>query len=344
MRDKLGNILSSGECISEEMMLNYIEGKVSSAEQQRIEKHLLECEFCNDAFEGLSASGHSEVRESLKELDRKIDERLVRPEGKIIQLKRIYRIAAVIVLCAVFGGGLYYMQSIKKSERIFTENFTPYHDTINPAIITAPPAKSNLEKDLEKIPPGSLRQVKKEKPQKENTPKFTFDGSTVTVTTDSKKEEDVSSNYSISPENQTAPAMPSQKDEIDKTSAAEEVQSAKAAVADSKKPSPGYGNTEEKQVKNLSYKAASKETRRENNEVSLESSNATDSIFSKSNALLLKGKKDYEAKNYTSRFSIFRLPSDSGALGSHWSRWSSTRRYSASDTKHDFPSGSRVSS
>jgi len=41
------------DCISEQAMFDYIDNKLSPKEQHAVEKHLLDCEFCSDALEGL---------------------------------------------------------------------------------------------------------------------------------------------------------------------------------------------------------------------------------------------------------------------------------------------------
>lgn len=46
--------LPSDPCLTEEQMLAYIDGKLSAADQHACEKHMADCEMCEDAMEGLS--------------------------------------------------------------------------------------------------------------------------------------------------------------------------------------------------------------------------------------------------------------------------------------------------
>ena len=187
MRDKLDNILNNSECISEEMLLNYLEGTLIPSDQHHVEKHLLDCEFCSEALEGLSAMGFPNVRTDLNKLDQRINYRVNRSGGKIIQLKRVYRIAAVIALVALFGGGFYYLQSMKKSEKVFTENFEPYRDTshfVSPDA-TVPQEEKKIMNNHEKISTGSFKNEKKFS-KKGNAEKTPFDDSTVQTITTSK--------------------------------------------------------------------------------------------------------------------------------------------------------------
>lgn len=45
--------LPADPCLSKEQLFRYIDGKLSSAEMHAVEKHLIECDFCSDALEGL---------------------------------------------------------------------------------------------------------------------------------------------------------------------------------------------------------------------------------------------------------------------------------------------------
>lgn len=46
--------LPSDPCLTQEQMLAYIDGKLSAVDQHACEKHLLDCELCEDALEGLT--------------------------------------------------------------------------------------------------------------------------------------------------------------------------------------------------------------------------------------------------------------------------------------------------
>lgn len=44
---------AKGNCLTEEQVINYVQNSLSQKEQHHIEKHLLSCELCNEAVEGL---------------------------------------------------------------------------------------------------------------------------------------------------------------------------------------------------------------------------------------------------------------------------------------------------
>jgi len=110
------NIIDHQDCISEERLLGYIEGKLSPQEANRVEQHLLECELCSDALEGLKMLPPDKAREITADLHSKIDQRVETGKGgKVLPFGSFYRIAAIIVLVALVGGG-YWLMKIGKEE------------------------------------------------------------------------------------------------------------------------------------------------------------------------------------------------------------------------------------
>ena len=53
MTDKQDKIFSKGDCLSEDMLLRYLNNQLTTKEKHVVEKHTLECELCSDALEGL---------------------------------------------------------------------------------------------------------------------------------------------------------------------------------------------------------------------------------------------------------------------------------------------------
>ena len=54
MSDSLKHIIfTETDCISEQTMFDYIDNKLSAKERHIVEKHMLDCELCSDAMEGL---------------------------------------------------------------------------------------------------------------------------------------------------------------------------------------------------------------------------------------------------------------------------------------------------
>ncbi len=318
MRDKLDNILNNSECISEEMLLNYLEGTLIPSDQHHVEKHLLDCEFCSEALEGLSAMGFPNVRTDLNKLDQRINYRVNRSGGKIIQLKRVYRIAAVIALVALFGGGFYYLQSMKKSEKVFTENFEPYRDTshfVSPGA-TVPQEEQKIMNNHEKISTGSFKNEKKFS-KKGNAEKTPFDDSTVqTITTSKTGQGAVSSQPSTADETKrkdvstTAPAAG-----YDKSVAINEIKATKKTVSDESKDVEVLSKNADdtKQLREEQYalaqSAAAKEKKSEAQmpaSATFESAVVVDSLRSGQIVLIKAGIKQYEEKNYSAAVTVLQ--------------------------------------
>lgn len=52
MPNKLYNIFEQGHCIDKEMMISYVENQLNNEQRNRVERHCLACEMCNDALDG----------------------------------------------------------------------------------------------------------------------------------------------------------------------------------------------------------------------------------------------------------------------------------------------------
>jgi len=108
------------DCISEKMLFDYIDKKLSPKEQHLVEKHMLDCELCSDAYDGLLLVKN---RNRISSINSEIDKKLTtsdKKETKIIffNFKTISSIAASIILlvAAVFLFKLYNSQKITESD------------------------------------------------------------------------------------------------------------------------------------------------------------------------------------------------------------------------------------
>ncbi len=94
-------IYNSSECIPEQTMFNYIDKKLSPKEEHEVEKHLIDCELCSDALEGLSfIKNRSRITTIKNEVDQHLSHSLQKKDAKIISFntKTIFAIAASILL------------------------------------------------------------------------------------------------------------------------------------------------------------------------------------------------------------------------------------------------------
>ena len=132
---KYQDIFMKTGCLSEEMLMEYTSGKLSFAEKHEIEKHLIDCEMCSDAVEGLNmVSGKKRISEITLELNQKIQQRAGNNEIKIIffrQYRTQLAIAASIVV--TIGIAWFFRSNVSISEldnsaskKIFADKFEPY--------------------------------------------------------------------------------------------------------------------------------------------------------------------------------------------------------------------------
>lgn len=135
---KHSDIFTHTDCISEEMLIRHVSGKLSSAEKHQVEKHLLDCEMCSDAVEGLAMIGDkNRISKITAELNQKVQERAAKSGdrlggGKVINVNffRQYRSQLAIAASVVVLLGLVFVfrSNMKEldqesSDKIFAEKF-----------------------------------------------------------------------------------------------------------------------------------------------------------------------------------------------------------------------------
>jgi len=82
----------------------YLNGSLSDNEMHRIERHLLECEFCNEAMDGFEAAilPPNEIEYHVAELNARIETRTQEKKKKVYPFLRIAAIAIALIVSAVF--------------------------------------------------------------------------------------------------------------------------------------------------------------------------------------------------------------------------------------------------
>ena len=133
-------IYSPTDCISEQTMFDYINNKLNAKEQHLVEKHLLNCDLCSDALEGLELLKN---RNRIATINQKINERLIsipKKGNKIIffNFKTITSIAAAVALLigGVFLFNQFTSKEMKESDvaELKKESPSPTPKTVNDAV------------------------------------------------------------------------------------------------------------------------------------------------------------------------------------------------------------------
>lgn len=98
MKELHNHIFSNTTCISKEIMLRYINKQLSKKELYEVEKHMLDCELCTDAFEGMKMAKNSSM---LFAIDNTIDLRTGGRNKKSPIIRNLMVAASLLII--VFG-------------------------------------------------------------------------------------------------------------------------------------------------------------------------------------------------------------------------------------------------
>ncbi len=123
------NIFASSECLTLDQLTAYVENNLPEAERFRVEKHLVDCELCSDAVEGLASSPDLGVERSIiYALSRKIRKQFAQAPALQKTAKLYYAIAAVIIFGII--SLLFLFTRNQLHESLFAEYYKPFPNTI----------------------------------------------------------------------------------------------------------------------------------------------------------------------------------------------------------------------
>lgn len=111
-------IYSSSDCLSEKMLFDYIDNKLSQKERHIVEKHILACEMCSDALEGLELVKDRNRITFIKEAINKRVLENIHKEGIVVSFnyKMAFSVAATIALLVV-GVFFFNKTALKESHK-----------------------------------------------------------------------------------------------------------------------------------------------------------------------------------------------------------------------------------
>lgn len=151
-------IFGSTSCLSQEQMLKYGSNALSQKEKHKVEKHLVECEFCSDALEGfahISADDINAIRSSVQQITSK------EKSFTLFPWKRSLLLAATIIGIAFFS---FYF--IFKENKISEQNLLSEKTEIIPHPLIRP--EGGEEGSKETVFDRQQIEVEKEEPAKED--------------------------------------------------------------------------------------------------------------------------------------------------------------------------------
>jgi anti-sigma factor RsiW len=107
MNEEYNDLFTTTHCLSQQQLLDYVQGRLSPDQQHKVELHLADCELCSEAVEGLAAFKQKEhipgiVRQMRGQMMRKLRMRKRRKDqvAYFIQLAVIVIIILFILLAA----------------------------------------------------------------------------------------------------------------------------------------------------------------------------------------------------------------------------------------------------
>lgn len=128
MSEKLLDILKPrGDCLPEELLIRYAEGKLSADEARRVEEHISECEFCSDALDGIMQGANAQHFHSQLSSIKKIVHKKVRESepSATFPITRRLAVAATLLLIAISAWYVQYLVN-NNEQKIFSDQFEPY--------------------------------------------------------------------------------------------------------------------------------------------------------------------------------------------------------------------------
>ncbi len=121
-------MFGSTDCISFAELLAYSEDKLSPQDCYRVEKHLVDCDFCYKALEGLKQTRR---KDELKHIAKEINGNIAKQfSNQTHRNWRIYAVSASVLLALAVGSILYTISQPSGSEQLFAEFFEPFPNIV----------------------------------------------------------------------------------------------------------------------------------------------------------------------------------------------------------------------
>lgn len=118
MNNRLNNIFSGTDCLSPEILLAYAENRLTADEKHLVEKHLLDCEFCSDALDGISSLKYkSKLKPTLSEITKKIDSYSKGRKTRVVYFDFRRSMAAAAILIVLIGVTFLFRNYLLKQNR-----------------------------------------------------------------------------------------------------------------------------------------------------------------------------------------------------------------------------------
>ncbi|MEW6469011.1 MAG: tetratricopeptide repeat protein [Bacteroidota bacterium] len=114
MKEKKNKVFHEPDCLSQDLMLDYVRGALSSKEKHRVEKHVLDCALCSDALEGLMLMPD---KDRIKSVIDNINRNLIpgKQKAKVIWMDTRVRVAIAAGLALLIVSVFLFRNELKES-------------------------------------------------------------------------------------------------------------------------------------------------------------------------------------------------------------------------------------
>ncbi len=171
---KLRNIFEHTDCLTEQVLVKYISGKLSSAEKHKVEVHLADCALCSDAAEGLAMiPDKQKISDITSELNRKISGRSEKRPVKVIFLQQYRTQLAVAASIVLVLGMVWFFRSnmsMKEmdpaaAEEMFADKFEPYPSETPATTDESEQSPAPVTSSTEILPDDNLKSIVSDREQ-----------------------------------------------------------------------------------------------------------------------------------------------------------------------------------
>lgn len=116
---KLNHLFSESDCLDEDLLFGYIDNKLTAKEKHLVELHILNCELCADAIDGIRfINSTKHAAENVNVINKNINHYLETKKSKKIILPIWFKYAVAAAILTLFVSLFFIKQQLNKSEDI----------------------------------------------------------------------------------------------------------------------------------------------------------------------------------------------------------------------------------
>lgn len=174
------NLFNETDCLSEETLFGYIDNKLSDSDRYLVEKHLIDCELCTDALEGLKLVTHRTIIAETRKQVNETFSGIRKKERKVIWFDFNYKLAAAAAIALFIGSAFILNHFLNKSENVEVYNTAPNTGAIEKQPAPSEPLNESQKEVLTTETPSENINTKTAKKQAERkSPAVSFGNASI---------------------------------------------------------------------------------------------------------------------------------------------------------------------